>query len=146
MHPAWSLISPGRHPAICVPQVRGSIPLYWSQQGSRLSKPDILLQTFDPLYRCAICTLYRSGIGRSVEHLLPNCSQTFLIVLLIVVNSATRAHFEDLRERYGSPLVCLNLVKAVEKRPREVVLRTEFDTAISYINQTVRCHSRHTWS
>ena len=33
-------------------QVRGSIPLYWSQQqqGSRLSKPDILLQTFDPLY------------------------------------------------------------------------------------------------
>ncbi len=34
-------------------QVRGSIPLYWSQQGSRLSKPDILLQTFDPLYRCA---------------------------------------------------------------------------------------------
>ena len=33
-------------------QVRGSIPLYWSQQqqGSRLSKPNILLQTFDPLY------------------------------------------------------------------------------------------------
>ena len=32
-------------------QVRGSIPLYWLQQGTTKLKPDILLQRFDPLYR-----------------------------------------------------------------------------------------------
>ena len=31
-------------------QVRGSFPLYWSQQGGKLGKPDILLQNFDPLF------------------------------------------------------------------------------------------------
>lgn len=40
--------------------------------------------------------------------------------------------------RYGSPIVCLDLVKAIEKHPREIALRSEFDVAISYINQTVR--------
>lgn len=91
-----------------VVQVRGSIPLYWSQQqqGSRLSKPDILLQTFDPLY------------------------------------SATRAHFEDMQARYGSPMVCLDLVKAIEKHPREIALRSEFGTAISYINQAMPAEER----
>ncbi|KAK9823645.1 hypothetical protein WJX72_004414 [[Myrmecia] bisecta] len=32
-----------------VVQVRGSVPLYWTQEGSTL-KPDILLQHYDPLY------------------------------------------------------------------------------------------------
>jgi hypothetical protein len=32
-------------------QVRGSVPLFWSQQATPLSpKPDILLQQFDPVY------------------------------------------------------------------------------------------------
>ena len=48
--------------------MRGSIPLFWHQEGggTRL-KPQILLQHFDPLY------------------------------------SATRAHMDDLRRRYGVP-------------------------------------------
>jgi hypothetical protein len=34
-----------------LPQVRGSVPLFWSQQTTALSpKPDILLQQFDPVY------------------------------------------------------------------------------------------------
>lgn len=41
------------------------------------------------------------------------------------------------QERYSSPVICLDLVKAAEKSPREIVLRSEFDTAISYINQSV---------
>ena len=31
----------------------------------------------------------------------------------------------------------LSLVKSAEKRPRETILRKEFNTAISYINQQV---------
>ena len=34
-------------------------------------------------------------------------------------------------------MVCLNLVKASEKRPRETLLRTEFQNAIQYLNQGV---------
>eukprot|EP00891_Asterochloris_glomerata_P001020 jgi/Astpho2/1020/e_gw1.00016.22.1_t len=83
-------------------QVRGSIPLYWLQQGTTKLKPDILLQRFDPLYR------------------------------------ATQLHFEDLGDRYGHPTVVLSLVKSAEKRPRETILRKEFNTAISYINQQRR--------
>lgn len=47
-----------------------------------------------------------------------------------------------MKERYGGPVVCLDLVKAVEKHPREIVLRSEFDVAISYINQTVRAYAQ----
>ena len=33
-------------------QLRGSVPLFWSQQLSALSpKPEIVLQQFDPLYQ-----------------------------------------------------------------------------------------------
>jgi hypothetical protein len=32
-------------------QLRGSVPLFWSQQATTLSpKPDILLQQYDPVY------------------------------------------------------------------------------------------------
>ena len=34
-------------------------------------------------------------------------------------------------------MVCLNLVKASEKRPRETLLRTEFQNSIQYLNQGV---------
>ena len=34
----------------CCAQVRGSIPLYWNQEGVTHLKPDITLQHYDPLY------------------------------------------------------------------------------------------------
>ena len=34
--------------------------------------------------------------------------------------------------------MCLNLVKAAEKRPRETLLRTEFCNAMTYLNQGVQ--------
>lgn len=81
-------------------QMRGSIPLFWSQEASRLSpKPDIILQRYDPTYE------------------------------------ATRLHFEDLAERYGNPIIVLNLIKTVEKRPREMMLRREFANAVTYLNE-----------
>ncbi|XAR57485.1 hypothetical protein NMG60_11025646 [Bertholletia excelsa] len=83
-----------------VVQMRGSIPLFWSQEASRLSpKPDIVLQRYDPTYE------------------------------------ATKLHFEDLAKRYGNPIIVLNLIKTVEKRPREMMLRREFTNAVGYLNQ-----------
>ncbi|KAI4313394.1 hypothetical protein L6164_026380 [Bauhinia variegata] len=83
-----------------VVQMRGSIPLFWSQEASRFSpKPDIILQRYDPTYQ------------------------------------ATKLHFEDLAERYGNPIIVLNLIKTVEKRPREMMLRREFANAVGYLNQ-----------
>ena len=40
-----------------------------------------------------------------------------------------------LRERYGQPIVVLNLIKAIEKRPREMILWRELVSAINYINE-----------
>ncbi|KAJ8769901.1 hypothetical protein K2173_008983 [Erythroxylum novogranatense] len=82
-----------------VVQMRGSIPLFWSQEASRFSpKPDIILQRYDPTYQ------------------------------------ATKLHFEDLERRYGNPIIVLNLIKTVEKRPREMMLRREFANAVGYLN------------
>ncbi|GMP79071.1 hypothetical protein CsSME_00034753 [Camellia sinensis var. sinensis] len=83
-----------------VVQMRGSIPLFWSQEASRFSpKPDIILQRYDPTYE------------------------------------ATKLHFQDLAKRYGNPIIVLNLIKTVEKRPREMMLRREFTNAVGYLNQ-----------
>ncbi|GAB2271914.1 Phosphoinositide phosphatase sac1 [Dionaea muscipula] len=83
-----------------VVQMRGSIPLFWSQETSRFSpKPDIILQRYDPTYE------------------------------------STKLHFEDLAERYGNPIIVLNLIKTFEKRPREMMLRREFANAVGYLNQ-----------
>ncbi|CAI5519407.1 unnamed protein product, partial [Closterium sp. Naga37s-1] len=85
-----------------VVQVRGSIPLFWSQQASRLSpKPDIVLHRYDPMY------------------------------------TAARLHFENLMERYGRPIIILNLIKTVEKHPREMILRREFAMAVAYLNRVL---------
>ncbi|KAJ6975538.1 phosphoinositide phosphatase SAC1-like isoform X2 [Populus alba x Populus x berolinensis] len=47
---------------------------------------------------------------------------------------ATKLHFEDLVKRYGNPIIVLNLIKTVEKRPREMMLRREFASAAGYLN------------
>lgn len=50
---------------------------------------------------------------------------------------ATQAHFEDLFQRYGGPIVVLDLVKQSEKREREVRVGNEFRHAIDYINTSI---------
>ncbi|KAK0596188.1 hypothetical protein LWI29_013478 [Acer saccharum] len=85
-----------------VVQNRGSIPLFWSQETSRLNiKPDIKLSKKDENYE------------------------------------ATRLHFENLVQRYGNPIIILNLIKTREKKPRETILRAEFSNAILTINRTL---------
>ena len=43
---------------------------------------------------------------------------------------ATQLHFSDLLQRYGSPIVVLDLVKQSEKRQREVIVGNEVSQAI----------------
>nr|XP_002125633.1 polyphosphoinositide phosphatase [Ciona intestinalis] len=47
----------------------------------------------------------------------------------------TSLHFQQLLERFGSPVVVLNLVRKREKRFHESVLGIEFSSAINYLNQ-----------
>ncbi|KAI8914440.1 polyphosphoinositide phosphatase [Gorgonomyces haynaldii] len=80
-------------------QHRGSIPLYWSQEGLMAAKPSIQMDLIDPFY------------------------------------TAAARHFDNLLQRYGSPIMVLNLVKAKEKIRREGILLQHFTEAISYLNQ-----------
>uniref|UniRef100_A0A1J3GL11 Phosphoinositide phosphatase SAC3 n=1 Tax=Noccaea caerulescens TaxID=107243 RepID=A0A1J3GL11_NOCCA len=90
-----------------VVQNRGSIPLFWSQETSRLNiKPDIVLSKMEPNFE------------------------------------ATRLHFDNLVERYGNPIIILNLIKTKEKRPRESILRREFANAIDFINKDLSEENR----
>lgn len=49
--------------------------------------------------------------------------------------SAAALHFDNLFERYGTPIYALNLVKARERTPRESKLLLEYTNAIHYLNQ-----------
>ncbi|XP_078429542.1 phosphoinositide phosphatase SAC2-like isoform X2 [Wolffia australiana] len=50
---------------------------------------------------------------------------------------ATRLHFADLIERYGNPIIILNLIKTREKQPRESILGEEYAKVVDYINKTL---------
>lgn len=84
-----------------VVQNRGSIPLFWSQETSRLNlKPDIIC-----MYVNASCVLLD----------FPCISKTNLFSLPVSRKDqnyeATRLHFENLAKRYGNPVIILNLIK-----------------------------------
>ncbi|TPX30958.1 hypothetical protein SmJEL517_g05604 [Synchytrium microbalum] len=49
--------------------------------------------------------------------------------------SAAAMHFDDLFYRYGPRVICLNLVKAKEKTPRESKLLHEYTRCVQYLNQ-----------
>ncbi|CAM9180188.1 unnamed protein product, partial [Hapterophycus canaliculatus] len=51
--------------------------------------------------------------------------------------SATQDHFADLLERYGSPVLVLDLVKQTERREREVKVGREYRWAVEHVNSTM---------
>ncbi|PHH77356.1 hypothetical protein CDD83_4141 [Cordyceps sp. RAO-2017] len=48
---------------------------------------------------------------------------------------AAALHFNNLFERYGSPIYVVNLIKSKERQPRESKLLEEYTHAIDYLNQ-----------
>ncbi|XP_058756818.1 phosphoinositide phosphatase SAC3-like isoform X2 [Vicia villosa] len=122
-------------------QNRGSIPLFWSQETSRLNiKPDII-RMFPHFMDTLILVISKvsslsSLIWRVAIHLF-----AYVIICSFPVSKkdqnyqATRLHFENLVKRYGNPIIILNLIKTHEKKPREAILRQEFANAIDFINK-----------
>ncbi|XP_075451144.1 polyphosphoinositide phosphatase [Ascaphus truei] len=81
-------------------QVRGSVPLYWSQDiSTMMPKPLITLVQADPYAHVAA------------------------------------SHFDQMLQRFGSPIIILNLVKEREKRKHERILSDELVAAVTYLNQ-----------
>uniref|UniRef100_A0A3Q0RDM9 FIG4 phosphoinositide 5-phosphatase n=1 Tax=Amphilophus citrinellus TaxID=61819 RepID=A0A3Q0RDM9_AMPCI len=81
-------------------QVRGSVPLYWSQDiSTMMPKPPIRLDQADPYAHIA-------GL-----------------------------HFDQMLQRFGSPIIILNLVKKREKRKHEKILSEELYRAVGNLNQ-----------
>lgn len=81
-------------------QVRGSIPLHWTQDTTNMSpRPPIEISVVDPFY------------------------------------SAAAKHFSNLLDRYGAPIVVVNLIKSKESLPRESKLLDPYSECISYLNQ-----------
>ncbi|XP_061427040.1 polyphosphoinositide phosphatase isoform X1 [Lethenteron reissneri] len=80
-------------------QLRGSVPLHWSQDiSSMIPKPPITLDQADP----------------------------YMLVAGL--------HFDQMLQRFGSPIVILNLVKRHEKRRHESLLSEELLAAVGYLN------------
>ncbi|EGV65344.1 hypothetical protein CANTEDRAFT_102631 [Yamadazyma tenuis ATCC 10573] len=52
-------------------------------------------------------------------------------------HSSSALHFNNLFERYGSPVIILNLIKTKEKTPRESKLNKYFIDCINYLNQSL---------
>lgn len=46
-------------------------------------------------------------------------------------------HFNNLFQRYGPPIIILNLIKTKEKQPRELKLNQQFINCIKYLNQSL---------
>ncbi|KHN32474.1 Polyphosphoinositide phosphatase [Glycine soja] len=90
-----------------VVQMRGSIPLFWSQEASRFSpKPDIILQRYDPTYQAT---------KLHFEDLAKRYGNPIIVLNLIKVIP----HIKIL----------------IEKRPQEMMLRREFANVVGYLNQ-----------
>lgn len=53
------------------------------------------------------------------------------------IKLSRQAHFADLLERYGAPLLVLDLVKHTEKRERESIVGQDYRSAIEHVNSTI---------
>ncbi|CAP24866.1 Protein CBG04077 [Caenorhabditis briggsae] len=83
-------------------QMRGSVPMRWSQDPSTrgvVGKPLILIDNHEPHAQTAA------------------------------------SHFREIRNKYGNPIIIMNLIKRNEKRRHEGVLHTQFLKNIEYLNQ-----------
>ena len=62
--------------------------------------------------------------------------------------SAAALHFDNLFQRYGTPIYVLNLVKSRERVPRESKLLKEYTNSINYLNQFLPVDKKihyHAW-
>lgn len=76
-------------------QVRGSIPLYWNQEGITTLKPDITLQHYDPLYTATrlhfeVSSMEQGYFGQTAPYTLtPYCEHGSCLPNCIYLKSVT---------------------------------------------------------
>ncbi|RLM78298.1 phosphoinositide phosphatase SAC2-like [Panicum miliaceum] len=79
--------------------------------------------------------VYEAVPGPSEETSKLNLKPNIILHEMYDDYEATKLHFENLRTRYGNPIIILNLIKTRERR--ESILRREFDKAIKIINKSL---------
>ncbi|GAB1295054.1 Polyphosphoinositide phosphatase [Apodemus speciosus] len=102
-------------------QVRGSVPLFWSQ--------DISTMMPKPPITCAWAGLLGAAAFSAViqdDDCLDQADPFAHVAAL---------HFDQMLQRFGSPIIILNLVKEREKRKHERILSEELVAAVTYLNQ-----------
>ena len=112
-------------------QVRGSIPLYWSQSTATTTTMTTTTTTLDENDQKNTTTTTTKA---STSNLLakPNIIITKFDPLYV----DSMKHFKSLIDRYdGSPIMCLDLVKQHEKKPRENILGEKFRICLDYLNK-----------
>lgn len=93
-------------------QMRGSIPVFWSQEASVVAaRPTIVLDAPSCL-----------GSARTETERFRTAT-------------ATATHFDLCEARYGAPVVALSLIKANERRRREGTLRDALIEAMEAVNE-----------
>ena len=96
--------------------MRGSVPAHWAQDISKIQpKPPIFIETQDPFAETA---------GKHFNQLLERWDSI-----------KKKQEDESFVDRYGSPVVVINLVKKRERRKHECLLSEEFVAHIDYLNQ-----------
>ncbi|DBB09417.1 hypothetical protein WJX82_010315 [Trebouxia sp. C0006] len=87
-------------------QVRGSIPLYWNQEGVTHLKPDITLQHYDPLYTAT--RLHFEDVSARYGHPV--------VVLNLVKSGEKRPRETILRKEFAIAIAYINQQKPEEER------------------------------
>ncbi|KAG5538021.1 hypothetical protein RHGRI_025193 [Rhododendron griersonianum] len=130
-----------------VVQNRGSIPLFWSQETSRLNiKPEIILSKKDHEY---------NATRLHFENLVKRYGNPIIVLSLIkvgffaltdgplvVVSCWSRYVSEFTFVSLTSLVVIIYGSKTREKKPRESILRAEFANAIAFINKDLTEENR----
>ncbi|KAJ8427843.1 hypothetical protein Cgig2_017891 [Carnegiea gigantea] len=127
-----------------VVQNRGSIPLFWSQETSRLNlKPDIMLSKKDQNYEATRLhfenLVKRYGNPIIILNLIKNARWVETPPSRLLVNDKSTGG-SVLRGHYPLPEGWFDGTN--EKKPRESILRAEFANAIEYINKDLPEESR----
>lgn len=89
-----------------VVQVRGSIPLYWNQEGVTHLKPDITLQHYDPLYTAT--RLHFEDVSARYGHPV--------VVLNLVKSGEKRPRETILRKEFAIAIAYINQQKPDQER------------------------------
>ena len=103
-----------------VTQNRGSVPLYWTQDWSQ------------------------GRIASDSTGLAPLRPAPIRLRTIDPFYIATRKHFEELKTRFGEPIICVDLLRKGGKRRHEHALSAAYESAVDELNRSKAiCNPEH---